>query len=947
MGFHTSLKGLCANISKSRPELTEAQVRAEAERYLNGPQRPMFSIEEIYDAFNESEMRREGVVPGLPHYSADERKARRERAAAIRKGMYTYIQYQNGYLDEFKYRLSEGGRDPRDPKLTEPERQEILKNARSYLDRAEQHLFYYVPPTAAPEEKARLDAENREIAFLFDTNEAHWEQYYNDNIARLKSSGDQRSDAELRAELEDDIKTRRGQALMRRAHIAGEMMDHAEAMSDPSLPAEQLANNYLLLMQEETIAMESLKCFVGNADSGRYKISPEDREYLLYLDRNQVRFATAADRIAAYGNPLTEFFDPGDLAGYDGDRVDDYYMNERGTQERGQPYYAALNRKHTHYNQYVSGKTIDQFSSITNDSESLYGGVDIVFRENYQGILERNGFTLGEGGAKITCEHFDKDGNLTVKENAGVEELKSGRPLVVEQDGHVAVLSQRYPTSTELVWDKPEKLFNYSLSYQNDKLTKQLKDADKWYQTRSDVFSEMRKSFEDIAKLTKNGLTDDAQQRAALAEKYADLLAKTDAYLDKKKRENVGEGHNPLEQGHIRVARELKKYAEQRVGELDTVQKARKGLTRFAGMSAQEIQKAARRDAYNAQQRVDRADMPKWLKEKCASYGNGNFGDLWKVTNVRVSFLSNLLNINRDYQKPGENYIYTCNQGSQSPALLMVGGMVAMEMIKNEREQRRAAGQNGPGSFEWYMGTENYIDAMRELGEAAVKYTVGTELEEGGLMTNEQFTEFLTRFHPEEMAAEMPETGSLLQRVETQQREAADAPLREAKEALGKVGRGVYTFANEKIAPPLDELRSKLAGGQKTCEMGAAIELLSNCVILGMAQLEELSGGNRLKRMLQDPAAVEVLRTEVTMSGSFAAILKDIAKPGMNGASIEGISKVLSAKKPQQMAKQVFESAAFNADVDRDMKARNITIREAGKGSFKLGDKPPAMGPKK
>ncbi len=951
MGFFNSLSWLYSNIRKSRPNLTDEQVRAEAERYLNGPMRPMFSNEEIYDTlagkdiFSEKQIRREGVIPGLPHYSADERKARRERAAAIRKGMYTYIRYQSDYLNEFRYRLNEGGRDPRDPSLTEQERQEIEADARSYLDRAEQHLFYYVPPTATPEEKARLDAENREIAFLFDDKQAHWEKYYSDRIAEMRKSGDPayagKTDEELKAGLEDDLATRRGQAVMKRAHIAGKMLERVEDMSDPSLPAEQLAHNYFLLMQEQTIAMEALKGFTAPAQNGRYKISDEDMQYLLHLDHEQIRLATAADRIAAYGNPITEFFDPGDLIGYDCDMAETNYSNECDSEERGQPYYEELAEKHTHYKQYKKGVS-DAFVNITEDVGKNYQQTALLFHENYQDVLERNGFTLGEGGAKITCEQFDKDGSLIVKENAGVTELTSGRPLVVEQDGHVAVLSQRYPTSTELVWDKPEALFNYSLRYQNDKLTKQLADSDKWYQTRSGAFRDMRRSFEDIAGLTKNGLTGDAQQRETLAEKYADLLAKTNAYLEKKRLENVGEGHNPLEQGHIRVARELKKYAEQRMGELDTVAKARKGLARFAGMSAQEIQKAAQRDAYIVQQRVDRADMTKWLKERCASYESGNFGNLWRATNVRTAFLSSLLDINR--QEQAENFIYTCNQNSQSPALLMVGGMVAMEMIRNEREQRRAAGQDGPGFFERHMNTDKYLGVMRELGEAAVKYTVGVELGEDGLMTNEQFTEFLTRFHPEEMAAEMPEAQAVRQSAD--QRDAVDAPLREAKEKLSRAGFGsLGQFAKEHIAAPLDVLRDEFASGKEAVPRETALELMSSCVIHSMVQIEDIGGGAKIERLLRDSKSAEALQLAVKTSDKFFDMMAGALPEDGKSVSISAVSKLLEEKKPQQLAKQILTSTSFEKNLKNGLELHNIKLE---KGSFKLGDpKPPAMGSKK
>ena len=979
MGFTTALTSLCNNIRKNRPNLTEAQVRAEAERYLNGPLRPMYSVEEIFQRLNsnnhpdnddeqnvdeeEQDIRREGAIPKLTQYSDAERKVRRERATTIRNGMYTYIQYQLRYRDEFKYKLNEGGRDPRDPKLSDAERQAIEADARIYDDRAEQHFFYYVPPTASQEEKDRLNAENEQIAFLFDTNPAHWEKYYKDSIAEIRKNNDpayaDKTDEEIRAKLEDDLATLRGQAIMRRAHVAREIADQAEAMSDPSLPAEQLAENFLLLMQEETIAMESRKITEVAEKTGRYKFSEADMEFLLRLDHDQVDIASAADRIGAYGNPMTEFIDLDAMAAFDAEAFSDVYTNDTGTEERGIPYYNALERKHSHYKQYVTGDTLDILHSLTEDAEKKAADFGLLFLENYPVMMEANGFTLGEGGAKVTAEHFDKDGNKTVKENAGVDELKAGRPLVVEQDGRMAVLCQRYPTSTELVWDKPEKLFNYSLRYENDKLLEQVAESDKWYKSRSTAFKEMRQSFEAIAKLTKDGLTENPQQRKAVTEKYSELLLKTEAYLEKKRKEGVGDGHNDVEQGHIRVAKALKQYALDKLGDLEIVDKASNALERYAGMSPEEKRKAAKRDLYNAQQKDIREDMTQWLKDQCAAFPADLPQGFLMETKNRAVMLGALLEANRneEWVKP----VYMCSEKTEDFATYTVGSMIAAEMVKNEREQRLAEGKQGPGAFETRMQND-YRGIVRELGEAAARYTVGApkgemvELfgETKQLMSHEQFTEFLTIFNTEEMAREMPEARAVQQRVEAEQREAqeraeqealaareaADKPLREEQEKLNKVGLGIYTFAQKDIVPLMDKLRGALADGQTTYGLRDSVDLLSSYVILGMIQLEELGGSSKLTRTMRDDEAAKTLQVNVQLTDGFRNILKEIATEDGNAASIEKISKALTEKKPQELARQILTDTKFKQSLESNMKAQGI---EHSKG-FKLGDKPPVNG---
>lgn len=93
MGSFGSLEHLYHNIKKAHPDMTSAQVRAEAERYLSGALRPMLSEKEIFAVIErgqgieanpdseDGQYRREGIPPRpLPRYTDAERRERRAKS---------------------------------------------------------------------------------------------------------------------------------------------------------------------------------------------------------------------------------------------------------------------------------------------------------------------------------------------------------------------------------------------------------------------------------------------------------------------------------------------------------------------------------------------------------------------------------------------------------------------------------------------------------------------------------------------------------------------------------------------------------------------------------------------------------------------------------------------------------------------------------------------------
>ncbi len=986
MSSFSSLEHLYHNIKKTHPGMTPAQVRAEAERYLGGALQPMLSEQEIFAVIErgqgieanqnagDGQYRREGVPPrSLPRYTDTERRARRAKAKKLRDGIYDFFEYQNSYLDEYKYRLETGGIDPRDPGLTPEQRAEIEENARSY-DRGDQRLFYYIDPTASLEEQVRMENANQEIAFLFDKNDAHWNKFYQRRVADLKESHDpafaEKSDEEIREQIETDIRDRRGQILMQRMRESAALLDHVEDMSDPSLPTEQLVANYITLQKAAHVTHEIDGQLAKNGSF--FTVSEEDAQWLRDFQKAQSCFGLALERIAAYANPISEFLDPASLADYDCIALQPAHENLFESADRGMPFQERREAKHRNFRAYAADGVQDNFTNLLYDAAgTLFVQRDTEIDERFDRTVKDFGFTLGENGANCTCEQFDRAGNCSINQNAGVEELKSGRPLVFRQDGRVAVLSLRSPLSYEMVWDKPETLFNYSLEYQNDKLLKQLAQADKWYKTRSPQFRNMRRNFEALTASVK-GLDGSPEQREQVNQKYSELLELCDAYLATKPQNGVGK--NTLEQGHMDAANAIRTYAANKLEELTVVAGARRDLEQYRNMPAGQIRGAAaqaqqaalaqqaqealaaqqqqEQEAHVAELREARADLKKWLGDQVrAPYV------LDAPQHIKVSVWTGMSVLQRYCYRNDANeggVLCSSTPVTQGKARNMVGALIALEMVNREREQLRADNrQAGPGPLEQLFNGANREkdcdDEFITLGNAAVKHMTNVDIANDEDMADLQLTDLLQSFDAQALADALPETKDLRERVNAAAQQEAEARalreqqeqeartnavnvLRNAAKPFGTAGTGAINgFTADNITKPINKLSEDLASGIKNTDMAVSWHLMRDCVIHSMIQLDDIGSGDahRFDRMLRDPQALEVLRHAVETTGPFKEMVVKTLSEGGEHASITAISNLLAQKAPQTVARQILANAAFKGQVESGLKDCGIIL---GKG---------------
>ncbi len=953
MSTYDTLSALRAGIRRGNPQMTEEQVRAEVERYFTEELPPMYSEREIFELLDNPGYRRPGIpYRPMPRYTGEERRERRECSQRLRQAIYSVMQNHTEIPNGYIYYQDQGRANPQTNfVLSEQERQRLEADRRQF-SRGVGWLFYYnvqpdqffrENPGATQEEleaeQQRVDLRNEEIAFLFDTNPNHWNAYFAEAVPRRRASDPELanvSDAEIREQLQAELSRRRTDMLMGMMREALDDTRNVYEMADGSLPPEVQGENLAKIARANGLLMDIDNDFRQRND---LSLTEQERQQLEDWRKNlQGQHNEAFKRIMIRTNPMYEFLDPELLADqYDLGKLKEKYDDDLYDDDRGTSFRAERERKCPEVLRYarLGGRGVsDGLRDMLGDmAASIIGSRDLEIDDTFQSTVEGYGFTLGgENGVECFCDEFDANGKRHLKDEAGVNELKSGRPLLFRQGERVAVLTLKNPMSAAMTWSKPEALFNYGLEAENTALLKQFADSDKWYQTRSGNFKRMREAFEALAAEGKP-LSDKKNEREALAKQYREVLKLCDTYIEGKERENVGEGHNDLERGHIRVANALREHLTTKLDEMELADKARHDLEKYRGMQGAEIRaNVAREDKYR-ENSIRRQNLSRWLESTGRTYRNEEYPEavaaaIQEGNNGIMRFLV----IDPKSTASVQHYVASTNL-SQENAVSFVGGMIAAEMIKTERAQRSAQNKAGVGPIERsFADAATAQEQIKNLGEEAVMEITGGPVSELG---NEKLTRFLATFDAEQLARELPEAVDI--KTDLEARDAVSTSLSEAQKKLSSVGLGVYDFATKTVAPQMNDLQAEVAKGTENYDVTKTANLLSSYVILGMMQLEELGSGNRLSRLLRDKEASEVLQAEVKMTKDFGDMLKEVATEKGNRASIEKISKVLEGKKPLEMAKNILlENKLFKTNLERSLKVRGI---ELGSG-VKLGEQP-------
>ena len=955
MGSFVSLHSLRVSIREAHPEMTPQQVTAEAERYYTTVVKPVLSEREIIALFENGEYRHEGTPPRrLPRYSNAERIRRREISRHIRKGALFASEYLDDLSNRYVYRLDKGRPDPRpggDPNLTEAQRQELQADAcqfsrggmQMFYRPTNMHLFYSrhndkdiaVVDKLFDQEETRRQQVNDEIAFLFDTNEGHWEAYYTEKVAELKNTvryhGMQ--DAEIKEDIRNNLRERRTKLLMERMDEVLELAEHLDEMSDPRLTPAELAENLVTLQNINSLIYNIDNEFLIKPQS--YAPSPEDREKLEECRKLQSKFTWAEARIAVCASPLYEYLDPEALMDYSTrDMVFGYADIREGN--RGHRHYDKLRAKHKNYKAYVSSGVSDCLTCLLQDAVGITtAGRDVDLNDDFEKLVTDFGFTLGENGAKCRCEFFNhEDGSRSTEMVDGnVQALISGRPLVFEQDGRTAVLSLKSPTSADTTWDAPEALFNYSLKAENERLTKELKKADPWYRRCSDAFRNMRTCFENLSTETK--LTSDSVHRKLVKMQYTELLALSNAYLANK----PDRGHNLLEQRHIDIANKLRTYAAAKLEQLDLVAKARLDLDKFRGLNADQIKNAIANKKKYPVDMQRRMRVMGWLFDQHSSYYAAMNGNVIPDINGAMTSAYSRLRAN-EIRNPEHRDKSTLveNENVRKNVAIMVGTMLSSELILQERSRLAGRGMKEYGPLErsfreMRLGTD---EMFQRLGEAAVRSVTGREL---NALDGSEMMDFLSAFDVRTLTTELDEIRQL--KLDTAQESLKSVYDKSVSALPGRSAEALADFNTKYITRPLEQFSRDLSDGKMDIPDKEGRSLLVNCVISSMIQLEAMSrsgtNANRLLHLVEDPARLRDLQSILLSTQTF----RDMVSPTLNEdgrqMDLSALSALLGQRGPQNFAKEIMADPTFQKRADNVMQKTLNNVNQ-NKKSFRLGE---------
>ncbi len=981
------MTALAEGIKARNPQMTNEQARAEAERYVNEAMTPIYSEQEIFEMLDDPQYRRPGVPPRkMPRYTSEERRQRREFSRKLRQELYPTIQEHLHIAEKYAYYLNEGGVNPHhNPDLSEEDRRRLEEDRRQYSRGVgwlfhhdiQRERFFRENPEATEDDLATaqqiVDLRNEEIAFLFDTNPNHWNAYFAETVPKWRASDPELanvSDAEIRELIQAELSRKRTDIVMGAMRESLEITEHLTEMTDPGLPPEVLGDNYAKIARAKGLIMDIDADFSNRPD---VPLTEAERKQMEQWKKLQGAYIAANNRIELRTNPIYEIIDPEILiSDCDVRKMNTAYSEYLRETFEGDEFRAERARKFPELDNYVrsGGQSFsDKFEGLLQDTAATtFQSRDMELEANFQATVTGYGFTLGgDDGAECFCDEFNAQGERRLKDEAGVEELKSGRPLLFRQGERVAVLTLDNPLSPVMTWKKPEALFNYSLAAENTAMLKQIADSDKWYQTRSRNFKDMREAFEALAAEGKT-LGDTEKERAALAKQYKDVMKLCDTYLDGKDREGVGDGHNDLERGHIAAARALRVHLTTKLDEIELVDKARQDLQKYRNMTAEQVRADIAREQKYPMNEIRRQNISRWLEATGRSYRNEEIfpAAVGAAIEEGSAGLMRYLTLDpKSTMSVRHNLINT--DVSQMNAVNFVGGMIAAEMINAERQQRREQQLEGAGPIERsFEDAESAKERIKNLGEEAVLEIMGKMPDQ---LIGEELTKLIATVDAEQLAREMDAAVELKADIEQRAheaqeradreaqeraeqealaaREAADKPLREEQEKLNKVGLGVYSFAQKDIMPLMDKLRGELAGGQTTYSLRDSVDLLSSYVILGMIQLEELGGSSKLTRVMRDDEAAKTLQVNLQMTTGFRDILKEVATEDGNAASIEKISKVLAEKKPQELARQILADTKFKQSLESNMKAQGIALNKGFKLTAKNEQKPVQQIPNK
>lgn len=878
MGALRNYAAIATKIS-SLPNLTEEQVRERLYQYITEMLSPPINEEELLTMIERNPAVR-GQERHLPRYTGEERAKRHTLSETVRQGLIESLCWP--------LRRSE----------------KYMRNGVT-VSREDYALFYYEAP-------GQTDPRNREILWLVDKNPANRPTYIEEKKQQLITDGktEQQAQEEADAYFTDDaLRVRRSKLVMDRVRECTEMIPRLGEMTSPQRTAAELAQNYIAMIQARDIFMD-LDTYIKQADSGDLQLQQDQIDFLREHQADQIPLGEATLPLENITNPLYEIVDPEAIM----DSNTSALLSLEASLQLGS------------MGQTQREKFLAQDPDYSDITEGVLGNLQALITDgmSIRELINKRADEREQKKMKEVYGFIPEDTVQASEPNRGYTMFRTtetavgaGKPVAYEMGSRVVILTpvgtgSHLTVSTE----NPDALFNHTLEQKNRENYELLDGTDKWYRGSSPQYRAMSRALKEVCKIKPLGRDQAADQQKELdtaRRRFEALLTNTSAYLAKK----PPKSDNPYEDKRIQAAKKVREYAEMKLRQLELVEKARRTLKRFQGMTEEQIRaETARENAelgHIKEMDARRKDTAGWFGRLNDRYRNQGLSQ--EFTNQFSSAVDEL----RGFQQKdgifvGKNSGKSLEEDPRPiPSLieyikLITGYSVAGELILRERKARGDRGLQGAGPLESAF-CSGKISQRKKLVQA-----LGEQVAEAGLglsfakLNYKDLSPFLASF----------EIGMMADRVE--EKFSLQCGVTLVNEAEGILGRkfadrpAVRTFIDRSVCAPAKALQAKMLNGETSVGLDEAGRMVSSCVLAAMLQAE-WDTSEKLRRLVYDEHSTEQLLSLIRESAPFRELTAKFDLGDSKGGIAE-IQKLLRIAKHITTAKPVEEDEQFRQSVE-------------------------------
>lgn len=869
MGTLTSLEALYDNIARANGNPDAAQVRAEAERYTTTVTGTFSDLDVFYTFFD-------NAFPGSPsarRFTKAERAQRRQVSSRMRKALTNYA---STYAST------------RNVPGTEPWLQCLLF------------------PTVQQDEEIYAEANQERMAQFLPDSPAG-QQYKQRTIEGIRRKNPEMSLEEATAQAEQALPKLRGDIVEHYVKEAAQVMEKLDRLAGPDVPLDDLAMNLGRIMGAKRIN-DSIEKYLELADSGLIQLSQETRDLMQRQKELRPRLTLATSKLEAMANPMYEYFDPEQLGAYDMVAMEKVWEEFRANEDPA--WRAAMGRKHAHFSSYATEGVYDNFTSFLQNAAEYGAAKRELTRRQVRDTLTAYSFEprLATKYSEVPSTHDPADKVKEMRKQGATHTLDgianlnlyNDKPTVYVQGFRVIVTSPA-DTFSGITVERPETLYNYSLSGTAATLSKTLEDADRWYKTNKHGYEDMRRHLQEVmnlGKLSKDFTDQDMEKRKAL---YSALLKSSRQYLDSK---GNGAGKNDVERKRINAAHSVRDFATIKFRELELIAAAKATLARYQDVPPEELHATTTRENSSQEMKANiqaldqtsRREHPvEWLQDLYSPRFLAQAQLPEPLTRQLTQHLTMLK------QKWDQKTILQNNITSDCFELSL-GTTAAAEMILAERT--RLGGTGGPVEARLARATK---DELISLGTEVFR----KQLNHAPLNTesvNNVLRSFDPRVEPNQYAPAFLKPAVLRQELTARYLSTIQPTGSQERDQTFR------DYVSAHILDSADQNFQKLSG-----PLQKAQTILANCVLHDVILLERSGnqgqGPGSIEQQMRE--APDLLTEKIQTSPKFQQRMTELAQRGLSPA------QVLVGGEIKQFATEYIAHHNASLQADRDKLLQN------------------------